>query len=180
MGFRVTHPIETINGKVYDEFYVRIENLIIRKQLGNFTVVVGRYDTEESARNLIGDYIEKDTYEPKGQLNVTFEISGSNEMKLHSLDYNYFITSSVTVTEQTSTVETLYEEVEYIDFDEDGNEIVKTKLEPYEVTHTGSIDVNYSKREIENYPGSLYELGYEKLKETYGKEYGNDNIKDVL
>ena len=179
MGFLVKSKVETIDGKSYDEFYVRIEGLIIQKFFGNFGVTVNHWDSEQSAKKFLGRYIEEETHSPVGQLSVGMKLPHETEFKDWPLYYTYWITGSEPVTVDFNETITEFETVEYVDFDENGNEVIMTKDVPYEKLHTVSVDLIYSTREIENYSGSLWELGYQKVKETYGNIFGIENIIDI-
>lgn len=180
MGFIVKKQVETNQGRVYDEFYVRIEGLLIQKEFGTFGITVRHWDSRESAVDCIGTYLEQDTGSPKGQLSVGMKIVGETEMKDWETHFQYYHTSSEEVTVDFEETITEYEEVEYVDFDDDGNEIIAKRYYPYEKIYTGSIDLMYSKRLIENHDGNLWELGYTKLKETYGEIFGSENIVDLI
>lgn len=199
MGFIVTKPIETKSGQIHDEFYVRIENAILNKYDSVLSLVIGHYDSVESAKNYLGEYLEDDTH-PHGQLNVSMSIheeietwveldgeSGSYQMistavdwKEYPMYYSYPIVETVLVPTEVFTTTQHSESVEYIDFDENGNEITNTRLEYYDVVTSEIVDVPKRKRNFEIITGSLYEFGYTKIKETYGELFGSENIVDLI
>jgi hypothetical protein len=206
MGFIVKRTIETILGNTHDEFYVRVENGILNKWTSTLGIVVGHWDTADSAQTFITQYLEDDSDGPSGMLPVSMSLvepietwvdptSGSYgsyetgsfqiidtaiDWKEYPLYYEYPVTSSEEVTITTYTTSIVSESVEYIDFDETGSEFVANRIEYYEAIVTGSADVVKSKRDFELITGSLYAYGYEKVKQTYREMFGNDNIIDLF
>jgi hypothetical protein len=181
MGFIVKKKIETVNGKLHDEFYVRIETFQYHKVFGSLNITVGRYDTVENAKKCIPNHIELTTGTAEGMIPVSFKVDGiDDEAKEYAIYHPYELTTLEEVTLDFEESRLEYEEVEYVDFDESGSEVIKTRLHPYEATYTGSVDVMYHKKTFESHTGSIYEIGYEKLKEEYGTLFGSENIIDSI
>ena len=93
----------------------------------------------------------------------------------------YFqLTESVGV--EVTTYSSSFEdrEVEYVDFDADGNEIISTRTESIETVTTGSDTVQKSRFKPNLITGSIFEHAYSRLKDHYAGIFGSDSITDIL
>ena len=83
----------------------------------------------------------------------------------------------VTVTTYSSSFST--QDIEYTDFDDDGNEVIKTRQQSIETIHTGSTDVVKNRVNLDLMTGSIYTYAYEKIIDEYAKVYGSENISNA-
>lgn len=188
MGFIVKHPIKTAGQKEYDEFYVRIENYQLNKVLGHIGVTTAHYETPEAAKLAIPDYLE-DTEDGSGRISVgmiyddlqpTVDENGNEVYPTFQTWYSFPLTETVTVQEEVKTSNWAPRQVEYIDFDEDGNEVTKTKEEWFETITTTYKDVEKTLKNINLINSDPYGYAYNKIKQTYGEIFGEENIIDDL
>lgn len=177
MGFIVKQPIETFDGKQYDEFYVRIEGYQIIKPFGELGVTIAHYDSTQSAKDSIPDYLEDSPTGLTGPLPVS--MSYNREWKEWPMWYNFPLTEKVTVMETTYSSSWHPETIEYIDFDEDGNEVTKTKEEWFETITSSSLPVEKTLKNLNLISGSLYDFAYGKIKDVYKDIFGENNIIDI-
>lgn len=186
MGFVVKHPIKSIDGKSYDEFYVRIENYQLNKVLGSVGVSVAHYEDAASAKKAIPDYFE-DTPDGSGRVNVAISVDstvvdedGNLMYPEWPMWYQYPLTEKVTVQEEVKTSTWAPKQVEYIDFDEDGNEVTKTKEEWFETIEVTYKDVEKTLKNMELLGSDPYSYCYALLKGTYAEIFGEENIIDEI
>lgn len=177
MGFIVKQPIETINGKYYSEFYVRIEGYQVFKPLGELGVTIAHYESDQAAKDSIPDYLEDQPTGLSGPLPVIFTYSG--ETKEWPMWYNFSLTEKVTFTDTIKKSSRNPENIEYVDFDEFGNEVIKTREEWIETITYETFQVEKTLKNINLINGSLYEYAYNLIKEIYGNIFGSDNIIDL-
>ena len=64
----------------------------------------------------------------------------------------------------------------YIDFDDEGNEIEKEKVEYYQVEEMSTVKL---KKDISIIADNIYEFAYEKLKEKYKRDFDPCKIEDA-
>jgi len=193
MGFIVKKQIETNIGQVSDTFYVRIENCVLNKVNSNLFVMLAHYDSSTSASDFIGKYIE-DNKSNTGPLSVNMKIidgdpsagynklmppDSSCEFISFPMYYYYNLTKKEivpTVIYSTKDVSTL---VNYIDYDPSGNEIEVTKMENIQVDVSTLENIEKTARLVGDVSVNVYQLGYDKLKETYGQLFGESNIINI-
>ena len=157
MGFIVTGSIRengNLNREV-DNFYVRIENYVIHKTTGDLLVNTAHYISKASSS---AHPIYKEDY-------TGIDASGHliNQFNYNSSDYNFAAPFEFSLTTDEQVQQTTYSSsfsdqvIEYIDFDDDGNEITAYRTESIETITTGSETVTKSKININLITGSLYE-----------------------
>lgn len=186
MGFVVKHPIKSMDGKSYDEFYVRIENYQLNKVLGNVGVSIAHYEDTASAKKAIPDYFE-DAPDGSGRISAAISIDdtvvdedGNVLFPDWQMWYQYPLTEKVTVQEEVKTSTWAPKQVEYIDFDEDGNEVTKTKEEWFETIEVTYKDVEKTLKNIQLLGPDPYSYCYALLKGTYAEIFGEENIIDEI
>ena len=177
MGFYVTASIEH-DGESLDKFYVRMEQYKIEKPFGRVKTLVGHYKDEAGALAAIPRYVE-DIHDnnAEGKLSMVHTYNGVE--KEHEWLKYFHITQSEQVTVTTYSSSFAEQEVEFTDFDDDGNEITSTRTQMIETIHTGSAQVNKSKVNLDLITGSIYTWCYDRLKAGYEEDYGASNINDV-
>lgn len=178
MGFIVKQQIEDFIGNIHDEFYVRIEGYQIYKSLGCLGVTVAHYKNQEDAKSSIPDYLEDVPSGKCGTITSIFSYNG--ETKEWPMWYEFPLTETVSVTETREIKNTVIETVEYIDFDEDGNEIIKTRDESRDVITYEDVTVPKTLKNINLIGDNLYDYAYSKIKLKYGEIFGMTNIIDMI
>ena len=180
MGFIVTGSI-TENGNLnrqVDSFYVRIENYTLHKTTGDLVVNSTHYISKESSS---GMPIYKEDY-------VGLDASGTllNQFIYEDESYNYAYPLEFPLTESVQVEQTSYSSsfadqiVEYIDFDDDGNEISAHRTESIETIITGSEMVTKSKIDINIITGSMFKYAYKVTKDHYKSVFGASNVNDLI
>lgn len=177
MGFYVTASISTEYKGDFDKFYVRIENYQIAKPLGMIKATVAHYKDKESAEKAVPPYVE-DIHDnnASGLLDLTHTYNSESINHNFLLPFNLTEEEDVTVVTYSSSFSDL--EVEYTDFDDDGNEITKTRTQSVETIHTGSAVIKKNKVNLDLITGSIYPYLYEKVKAHYSSSYGYTDISD--
>jgi hypothetical protein len=138
MGFIVSQSVEDRSGNYYDSFYVRIEGYQLNKVQGYIGTSVSHYESKEAAKSNIPDYIDYST-EPFGRINVS--MSYNDEWKEWPMWYKFPLTQSVIVTETHYSSSWHPETINYVDFDEEGNEITGSREEWIETVYSSSVEV---------------------------------------
>lgn len=177
MGFIVSQSIETFFGDQLDSFYVRIENYQLDKLRGIVGTSVAHYETPQAAASNFPKYLE-DTPEPYGRVPVSMSYDG--EWKEYPMWYEFPVTASVVVIEPFTSSSFHTELVDYIDFDENGDEVVKQREETFETITSGSREVEKTLLDLGLITGSIYEYSYGRVKQAYSEIFGSENIIDEV
>lgn len=179
MGFIITGSITDAHGRSVDNFYCRIGNYQIQKPMGFINVTMEHYTTKESASWAHPTYQED-------ILDVDASGLLTPQFTYNEVDYNFAHPFQFPLTESVQVEKTVYSssftesEVGYIDFDDDGNEIVKTRIEKIETIHTSSQMVDRSKINPNIITGSVYEYAYNEIRNVYKDLFGSNNVKDDI
>ena len=164
----------------YDDFYVRIDLYHVEKNVGNLRCIVGHYEDKDAAERMSPLYIEDyESAEASGY--ISYPISHGENVEIdnpHGL--NFPLTSSEVV--EVITYSSSYEDqlVDYIDYDDDGNEIVVQRSESIEVLHSSSANVSKSRIDLDIITGSVYDYSYSKVKDYYVNIFGAANVQDDI
>ena len=177
MGFIVSQSIEALGGDHLDSFYVRVEHYQLNKLRGVIGTSVAHYETSQAAASNFPKYLE-DTPEPYGRVPVSMSYNG--EWREYPMWYEFPVTASVLATEQFVSSSFHTELVDYIDFDENGNEVILQREEQVETITTGSIEVQKTLLDLGSITGNIYEYSYNKVKEVYSELFGSENIIDEI
>lgn len=178
MGFIITGSITDAQGKSVDHFYCRIGHYNIQKPMGFINVTMEHYTTKESASWAHPTYQEELDVNAAGLLTPQFSY---NEIDYNfAYPFQYPLTESVEVERMVYSSSYTENEVGYIDFDDDGNEFIATRIENIETVYTSSEVVNRSKVNINLITGSVYEYAYDQVKESYREIFGANNVKDEV
>ena len=179
MGFLVTGSITTSDNQVHDSFYVRIENYQLNKCLGFLHTQVCHYTSKESAATAHPTYAEDfQGVDASGTISNTFLHDGTGYNWTNG--HEFPLTAPETVTIPTYSSSFSDDSVEYIDFDDDGNEVIKTRTERVETITTGSEDVTKNKININLITGNPYEYAYKEVKDFYKGIFGDSNVNDLI
>lgn len=171
MGFIVNKEITTNNNVSLSSFYVRINNYVINKLSGNLTVGVGHYTDKESASQL---YVE-DGMNFSGNIGFNMSYGDVSNFEFPSVR-RYQLTETVTAPIQVRKSDWSHELIEYIDFDENGNEVVKERREWTETVTYETENQPRTKINIDLVNDNVYKYAYDRLIEEYGDIFGSTNI----
>ena len=178
MGFTVTGSITDAIGKQVDNFYVRIGHYNITKPLGVIGVTMEHYVNKASASKAQPTYTEDLSTDADGLLTPQFTYNG--ESHNWAFPFQYHLTQSVQVEQLVYSSSFTDQEIEYIDFDDDGNEVIRTRTESIETVHTSSELVDRSLIDINQITGSVYEYAYNEVKGHYKATFGDSNVNDDI
>ena len=180
MGLTITGSLTGRNGEFYDGRYARIDHYGLIKSLGYVTTTIGFYKSKEEAEPAFPtyqeDYADSDA---SGTIFGGLKI-GPGEEDVFPLYMEFPLTHSeqVTVTTYSSSFEDKI--VDYIDYDEDGNEVTKQRAQRIAVLHTASSEVTKSKIDMDIITGSAYVYAYERVKQALQDQFGASNVNDDL
>lgn len=177
MGFIVSQSVETFLGETLDSFYVRIESYQLDKLRGLLGASVAHYESSEAATANFPKYVE-DNPTPYGRVPTSMSYNG--EWKEYPMWYPFHITESVAVPTIQYSSSFYTELVDFIDFDDNGDEIISQREEQIEVVHSESVDITKSFINIGSITGSIYDFCYNKVKEQYALMFGSENIIDEI
>lgn len=176
MGFVVNCPIVTFDNKNYDSFYVRIENYGVNKFSGCIFISLSHYIDKNAAKIAFGEYMDTEG-DPSGMIPVSFSHDDTPPTDKPTF-YTFNIGEEVIVPTLVNTIIYTPRSIDYIDFDENGNEVVLTKIEQVETIEANIVDITKRLRTISVTDNDIYAFGYNKLKEIYINIYGSDKIID--
>lgn len=179
MGLYITGSVVDVFEEEHENYYARIDHYFIDKATGNLQIRVGNYIDKTAASKAFPiyqeDYGDSDTY---GYFPAPVS-TGSYSWGLGN-DLIYSLTQSETLTVTTYSQSWQDQLVDYIDYDDDGNEITVQRTESIEVITTGSEQQIKSKITLGNITGSLYDYSYEKVKGFFIGIYGINNVQDDI
>jgi|MDTC01.3.fsa_nt_gb uncharacterized protein YjbJ (UPF0337 family) len=179
MGLYITGSLTDAFGEVYSNYYTRIDGYFIDKALGNLQIRVGNYIDKIAAAKSFPiyqeDYADSDAY---GY--IAAPVNTGSYSWGQGPDLVYPLTQSETLTVTTYSQSWQDQLVDYIDYDDDGNEITVQRTESIEVITTGSEQQIKSRITLGNITGSLYDYSYEKVKDFFVEIYGINNVQDDI
>lgn len=179
MGFKVTKDIEFENGLTTDEVYVRIEDYKLEKHSGMLRTFVNIYTSAEAAGRAIPEYIEDlQMNDSSGILPPSMSVDNQQHM-LMPVQYHP-VTQSVEVEVTSYSSSFVDKEIDYVDFDDDGNEIISTRTESIESVTTGSEIVTKTVFHPNSITGSVFEYAYSRVKDQFAGIFGSESITDIL
>ncbi len=177
MGFIVSQSIYSSTWGKLDSFYTRIENYRFDKITGRLDTTVMSYIDREKAELTYPEFTEDPS--PKSYLVGGLIEYNSSSMDIN--DYNYFefyLTSSVEVTEELFEKRWVSESFTYTDFDDEGNLVEMISWTDPELKNIKIGETTTTKTKIDLSPitGSIYSYGYQRVMEEYSKIFGQGNI----
>ncbi len=179
MGLYITGSVTDGQGELHNNYYTRIDYYFIDKTIGHLRCNVGSYLDKEAANKAFPvyqeDYASSDAY---GYFPTP--ISTGSYSWGAGPDIHFPLTQSETVNITTYSQSWEDQIVDYIDYDDDGNEITVQRTESIEIITTGSEEQIKSRITISNITGSLYDYAYERVKEYFTEIYGVNNIQDDI
>jgi hypothetical protein len=171
MGFVVNKEITTDNGRSFSSFYVRIDSYIINKTNGFLAVSAGHYSDKEAAAQ---SYVE-DGINSSGRISYSISYDDIVNSQFPHVR-RYPLTETVTVPIQVRKSDWSHELIEYIDFDEDGNEVVKERREWTEIVTYETENQTRTRINIDLVNDNVYQYAYNRLIEEYSDIFGSANI----
>lgn len=175
MGLLITGSVTNYKDDAYDHFYVRIDHYQLQKSLGHVCTTLGFYESRESAEPAFPIYQED--YMQSDNSGIVDGIIYSGEKLEGYIEFPLTSSEQVTVTIFSSSFEDRM--VDYIDYDDDGNEVTKQRSQAIEVISTGSEEVTKSRIRMDLITGSIGEYAYGRVKQHFIEKFGSDNIKDL-
>jgi hypothetical protein len=178
MGFVVNCPIITIDNRTFDSFYVRIENYQVNKYSGSIFISVAHYIDSNAAKIAFGEYMDSKG-DPSGMLPASYSYDGTPPTD-KPMFYTFDIGQEVIVPTIIDTVIYTAKNIDYIDFDSNGDEVVLTKIEQVETIESNIVNIPRRIRTISIDNNDIYTFGYNKIRETYIDIFGVDKIIDDI
>ena len=175
MGLLITGSVTNYKDDAYDHFYVRIDHYQLQKSLGHVCTTLGFYESKESAEPAFPIYQED--YAQSDNSGVVDSIKQGEELLEGYLEFPLTSSEQVTVTIFSSSFEDRM--VDYIDYDDDGNEVTRQRSQAIEIITTGSEEVTKSRIRMDLITGSLGEYAYGRVKKHFVDIFGSDNVKDL-
>ena len=177
MGLLITGSMTTVDGESIDSCYARIDQYGLVKSLGYVTTFVGFYRSKEDAEPMFPtyqeDYADSDA---SGHL-VGIKLTADEDFPNY-MEFPLTQSEQITVTTYSSSFED--QTVDYIDYDDDGNEIVAQRTQRVAVLHTGSEEVTKSRINMNLITGSTYEYAYAQFKQALVENFPSCTINDDI
>lgn len=176
MGLYITGSLTDGGGDSHSNFYNNIIHYFIDKGQGTLNVRIGSYTNKSASIAASPIYTEDFANNDASGYFPTPVSTGSYEW---GANYTIFhLTQSVVVTETTYSSSWQDELVDYIDFDEDGNEITLQRNESIEVVTSASSEVSKSRIDLDQITGSVYTYAYDRVRGYFENIYGINNVQD--
>ena len=177
MGLQITGSFIDGFENTQSNFYVRIHHYGVDKHMGVLNCTMAHFTNKEDAEDFSPTYQEDyASVDNTGMYGWPYYLPSQSDALSIPLKFNLTESESVSVIQYSSSYQD--EVVEYIDFNDDGNEIISERTEPVEVVTSASVDVIKSKINLDLITGSVYEHAYSKVKEYYIGIYGVNNVND--
>jgi hypothetical protein len=171
MGFVVNKEITADNNVTLSSFYVRIDNYVVSKINGLLMVSVGHYSDKEAAAQ---PYVE-DGMNSSGRIGYNMSYDNITNSQFPYVR-RYTLTETVTVPIQVKKSDWSHELMEYIDFDDDGNEVIKERREWTETVTYETEDQTRTRINIDLVNTNVYQYAYNRLIDEYSDIFGSANI----
>jgi hypothetical protein len=180
MGLLITGSFKDMNEATYDSLYCRIDHYQLIKSLGYVATTIGYYVSKEASEPMFPTY-QEDYHDSDASGFVAGVINTSTETEFaadHYIEFPLTQSEQVVVTTYSSSFEDRL--VDYIDYDDDGNEVTKQRNQKIEIITTGSEEVTKSRINMDLITGSAYEYAYNQLKSRLIETYGDNNVNDLI
>jgi hypothetical protein len=177
MGFIVNKQIETLNGDILDSFYVRIEMFSYDRPGRLISVTISHYEDSESSSKAFPKLVtDEDENDMTGQIPVKMKIDG--EWKDWDMSYTFSLLKMVDVVEDVYETKWEATEVDYTDFDDDGNPIIlKHQIFEEVRVKTGVITKTYPMLTLDDMSsGNIFVYVYDLIKSEYVSMFGEELI----
>ena len=178
MGLLITGSFKDMNEATYDSLYCRIDHYQLIKSLGYVATTIGHYVSKEASEPMFPTYQEDyHDSDASGFVPGAINISTDNPVDNY-IEFPLTQSEQVVVTTYSSSFEDRL--VDYIDYDDDGNEVTRQRNQKIEIITTGSEEVTKSRINMDLITGSAYEYAYSRLKNHLKEVYGDNNVNDLI
>ena len=178
MGLLITGSFKDMNEATYDSLYCRIDHYQLIKSLGYVATTIGHYVSKEASEPMFPTYQEDyHDSDASGFVAGAINISTDNPVDQY-IEFPLTQSAQVVVTTYSSSFEDRL--VDYIDYDDDGNEVTRQRNQKIEIITTGSEEVTKSRINMDLITGSAYEYAYSRLKNHLKEVYGDNNVNDLI
>lgn len=182
MGLIINKKINFPGGLELDSFYARIESYILHKSVGQLDLIMAHYLHKEGADKALPPYYE-DINQNNASAMLPFELESEGKTLEIPRIISVVLTgsSSIPIEEWEYSDEWKVVEEEIIDYDDDGNERNSFNTKKIKVPVSSSKTVEKTKVYDKDFKKeNLIEFAYSKVRDIYNKEFGSDNIKDLI
>ena len=175
MGLQITGSFIDGFENEHSDFYARINHYSIDKHLGNLNITIGHFTNKEEAEDFSPTYQEDwASSDNTSMYGWPYSVGGAGV----EIPKPFPLTEPETISIIQSSASYEDQLIDFIDFDDDGVEIISQRTESIELITSSSVDVVKSKINLDLITGSVYEYAYLKLKEFYVDTYGVNNVND--
>jgi len=178
MGFFITGSITDGLGNSHENYYARIDTYRIDKSLGYLNCTIGSYVDKTEAAKMFPEYQEDYLISDASGYIPTPVTTGSYSWGAGPTIFN--LSQSALVTEIVYSSSFQDQLVDYIDYDDDGNEITVQRTESVEVLTSESVNVSKSRIDLNLITGSVYDYAYLQVRNYFIDIYGSDNVQDDI
>lgn len=182
MGLIINKKFNFPGGLEIDSFYARIETYNLNKNVGQLDLIMGHYLNKEGADKALPPYYE-DISSNNGSALLPFEFESEGKTLAIPRIISVVLTSSSTIPVEEWEYQDEWKvvEEEVIDYDDDGNELNSFDTKKIKVQVSSSKTVEKTKVYDKDFKKeNLIEFAYSKVRDIYNKEFGSDNIKDLI
>ncbi len=173
MGFIVKREVEVKDTGKLSEFYVRIDKYTVYKRRSCLDILTGHFNSPQAAKASSGNYFG-DIPDFDGYLPTSMSFDGRQINYNPRLSVDLFSEESGHEPYISSSVEKVTND--YIDFNDDGEEVVKQEVKFVVVENTTTVKL---KKDLNVIGSDLYNFAYTKLKEKYKKDFDPCIIEDI-
>jgi hypothetical protein len=183
MGLIINKKINFPGGLDLDGFYARIESYQLHKSVGQLDLIIGHYVDKIGAEQALPPYWE-DVAENNASSTLPHELTVDGEgivtiPRIISIALTSSAAQPVEMWEYNEDWKVIEEEV--IDYDDEGNEIKTFSTKKVKVPVSSSITVEKTKTFDHDFKKvNLIDFAYSKVKNIYNKEFGSENVKDLI
>lgn len=174
MGFIVRKEVEIYGEGTLQEFYVRIDQYRILRNRSTLELLAAHFNTPDGAKLASGTYFG-DQADYSGYLPTSMSFDNK------TVNYNprliIELGEEVETDEYYTSSSIQMKEIRYVDFDDNGDEVIKVQQKEYVV------DTKTNKRkqkDLSFLSGNMYSFAYEKLKAKYKEDFSPCDIEDVI
>jgi hypothetical protein len=182
MGLIINKKINFTGGLELDSFYARIETYNLHKGVGQLDLIMGHYVDKEGADKALPIYRE-DIVNNHAGATLPYEIQTEDKLVEIPRIISVVLSGSspLQVEEWDYTNEWKVVEEEVIDYDDDGKELQSFTTKKVKVQVSSSRMVEKTKVYDKDFKKENFiEFAYSKVKDIYNKEFGSDNVKDLI
>jgi hypothetical protein len=181
MGIQINKKIETIDGNHYDNFYMRIEGYWFHKSVGQLQIALNHYKDKAAAEAALPPFIDdKRMNDASGQIPLSCSFDDGVQVDLSQL-HHFHLTSSekVPVIEWEKWEEVKEQEIELIDYNDNGDEIKTYDIQLVPVEVSASKTVYKTRINAGELDGNIFTYSYSRIKKLYSETFGEENLQNI-